>query len=129
MDFPTSPGPWTFGYTDDLQAPIIVDANDDVVCVMHDGVTTKDGKLMAAAQELLEALQESETLSELQFKMRLLVNRRRNGIAGIESDGDELAVEWRNVKSRADAIATRRFNAIAKATGKNPTDGSSWRKT
>lgn len=118
MEFPTSPGPWKFGYTDDLQAPLIVDANDDVVCVMHDGVKTKDGKLMAAAPELLEALQESETLSELQFKMRLLVSRRRKGIAGIESDGDELAVEWRNVKSRADAIATRRFNAIAKATGK-----------
>lgn len=56
-DFPVSPGPWKFGYTDDLQTPIIVDANDDVVCVMHEGVTTKDGKLMADAPELLEALQ------------------------------------------------------------------------
>lgn len=57
MEFPTSPGPWKFGYTDDMQAPIIVDAYDGVVCVMHEGVTTKDGKLMAAAPDLLEALQ------------------------------------------------------------------------
>jgi hypothetical protein len=57
MEFPTSPGPWKFGYTDDLQAPSIVDANEDVVCVMRDGVTTKDGKLMAAAPEMLTALQ------------------------------------------------------------------------
>lgn len=56
MEFPASPGPWKFGYTDDLQTPIIVDANDDVVCVMHEGVTIKDGKLMAVAPELLDAL-------------------------------------------------------------------------
>lgn len=55
-EFPASPGPWKFGYTDDLQTPVIVDANDDVVCVIHEGVTTKDGKLMAAAPDLLQAL-------------------------------------------------------------------------
>ena len=55
-EFPVSPGPWKFGYTDDLQTLVIVDENDDVVCVMHEGVATKYGKLMATAPELLDAL-------------------------------------------------------------------------
>ena len=99
MEFPTSPGPWKFGYTDDMQAPIIVDAYDGVVCVMRDGVTTKDGKLMAAAPELLEAL------------------KAFTDVYGVDD-----VKRWMTVRDNARA-------AIAKATGKKPTDGSSWRKT
>ena len=50
-------GPWKFGYTDNLEHPIIMGANGEIVCVMHEGVSTADGKLLAMAPELLEALQ------------------------------------------------------------------------
>ena len=52
----TSPGPWKFGYTDNLEYPIIIGADDEIVCVMREGVSTKDGKLLAMGPELLEAL-------------------------------------------------------------------------
>ena len=51
-----TPGPWKFGYTDNLEYPIIIGADDEIVCVMHEGVSTKDGKLLAMGPELLEAL-------------------------------------------------------------------------
>ena len=53
----TSPGPWKFGYTDNLEHPIIMGTNGEIVCVMHEGVSTVDGNLLAMAPELLEALQ------------------------------------------------------------------------
>ena len=52
----TSPGPWKFGYTDNLEYPIIIGADDEIVCVMREGVSTKDGKLLAMGPELLDAL-------------------------------------------------------------------------
>ena len=55
---PMSPGPWSFGYTDDLKVPVILDAAGDVVCAMHEGVTAIDGKAMSAAPDLLEFAQE-----------------------------------------------------------------------
>ena len=51
-----TPGPWKFGYTDNLEYPIIIGADDEIVCVMREGVSTKDGKLLAMGPELLEAL-------------------------------------------------------------------------
>ena len=51
-----TPGPWKFGYTDSLEYPLIIGADDEVVCVMHEGVSIKDGNLLAMAPELLEAL-------------------------------------------------------------------------
>lgn len=51
-----SPGPWKFGYTDNLEHPIIMSANCEIVCIMREGVSVKDGKLLAMAPELLEAL-------------------------------------------------------------------------
>lgn len=52
----TTPGPWKFGYTDDLKNPVILGAQDEIVCVLNEGVSTKNGKLLALAPELLEAL-------------------------------------------------------------------------
>ena len=51
-----TPGPWKFGYTDNLEYPIIIGADDEVVCVMRGGVSIKDGNLLAMAPELMEAL-------------------------------------------------------------------------
>ena len=51
-----TPGPWKFGYTDNLEYPIIIGADDEIVCVMREGVSTKDGKLLAMGPELLDAL-------------------------------------------------------------------------
>ena len=51
-----APGPWKFGYTDNLEYPIIIGADDEVVCVMREGVSIKDGNLLAMAPELMEAL-------------------------------------------------------------------------
>ena len=51
-----TPGPWKFGYTDNLEYPIIIGADDEIVCVMRGGVSTKDGNLLAMGPELLEAL-------------------------------------------------------------------------
>ena len=51
-----APGPWKFCYTDNLEYPIIIGADDEIVCVMRDGVSTKDGNLLAMGPELLEAL-------------------------------------------------------------------------
>jgi hypothetical protein len=53
----TSPRPWKFGYTDNLEYPVIIGADDEIVCVMHEEVSFKDGNLLATAPELLEALQ------------------------------------------------------------------------
>lgn len=98
MEFPTSPGPWTFGYTDDLQTPIIIDANDDVVCVMHEGVTTKAGKLLAAAPMMHYAMK----------RYLPLLERLENGV--------EL---WANL---TDGLGIATLNgyraAIARAAGK-----------
>ena len=52
-----APGPWKFGYTDNLEYPLIIGADDEVVCVMRGWVSIKDGNLLAMAPELLEALQ------------------------------------------------------------------------
>ena len=52
-----TPGPWKFGYTDNLEYPVIIGADDEVVCVMREGVSIKDGNLLAMAPEQLEALQ------------------------------------------------------------------------
>ena len=51
-----TPGPWKFGYTDNLEYPVIIGADDEVVCVMREGVSIKDGNLLAMAPELMEAL-------------------------------------------------------------------------
>ena len=51
-----TPGPWKFGYTDNLEYPIIIGADDEVVCVMRGWVGIKDGNLLAMAPELMEAL-------------------------------------------------------------------------
>ena len=51
-----TPGPWKFGYTDNLEYPLIIGADDEVVCVMRGWVSIKDGNLLAMAPELLEAL-------------------------------------------------------------------------
>ena len=51
-----TPGFWKFGYTDNLEYPVIIGADDEVVCVMREGVSIKDGNLLAMAPELMEAL-------------------------------------------------------------------------
>ena len=51
-----TPGPWKFGYTDNLEYPLIIGADDEVVCVMRGWVSIKDGNLLAMAPELLEDL-------------------------------------------------------------------------
>ena len=114
MEFPTSPGPWTFGYTDDLQAPIIVDANDDVVCVMHDGVTTKDGKLMAAAPELLEVVKKRTENEEQRVFEYWLERVRPSG------DHDAVQRQWLSSHEYIDFCDewSEELDAIAKATGK-----------
>ena len=60
----TSPGPWKFCYTDNLEYPIIIGADDEIVCVMREGVSTKDGKLLAMGPELLEALKLIVTMAD-----------------------------------------------------------------
>ena len=52
-----TPGPWKFGYTDNLEYPLIIGADDEIVCVMRGWVSIKDGNLLAMAPELLEALE------------------------------------------------------------------------
>lgn len=59
-----TPGPWKFGYTDNLEYPIIIGADDEIVCVMREGVSTKDGKLLAMAPELLEVLKLMVSMAE-----------------------------------------------------------------
>lgn len=54
-------GPWKFGYTDNLEHPIIMCPNGEIVCIMREGVSTEDGKLLAMAPELLEALKALES--------------------------------------------------------------------
>lgn len=51
-----TPGPWKFGYDGDLDSPVIFDAHDEIVCTLDEGISTKNGKLLALAPELLEAL-------------------------------------------------------------------------
>lgn len=60
----TSPGPWKFGYTDNLEYPVIIGADDEIVCVMREGVCTKDGKLLAMGPELLDALKLMVSMAE-----------------------------------------------------------------
>lgn len=86
-----TPGPWKFGYTDNLEYPIIIGADDEIVCVMREGVSTKDGNLLAMGPELLEALQRfvkvmdesydyPDTSGELQ-RLREAANEARAAIA------------------------------------------------
>lgn len=51
-----TPGPWKFGYDGDLDYPLIIGANDEIVCTLDEGVSINDGNLLSAAHELLEAL-------------------------------------------------------------------------
>ena len=51
-----TPGPWEFGYTDDLKDPVIFGAQDEIVCTLNEGVSINDGNLLSAALELLETL-------------------------------------------------------------------------
>ena len=60
----TSPGPWKFGYTDNLEYPVIIGADDEVVCVMNGWVSTKDGNLLAMAPELVETLKLMVAMAE-----------------------------------------------------------------
>ena len=60
----TTPGPWQFGFTDDLKYPVIVGANDEIVCVLNEGVSINDGNLLSSAYELLETLKLMTTMAE-----------------------------------------------------------------
>jgi hypothetical protein len=60
----TTPGPWKFGYTDDLKDPVIFGGCDEIVCVMNEGVSINDGNLLSTALELLETLKLMVTMAE-----------------------------------------------------------------
>jgi len=76
-----------------------------------------NARLIAAAPEMLEALQESVQLFELQSQMHRLVSRRAKGMRGIAVDDDGLAIEWQSLRAIADCMIVRRDKVIAKATG------------
>ena len=64
MRMTTIPGPWKFGFTDDLNHPVIVGANDEIVCTLNEGVSINDGNLLSSAYELLETLKLMTTMAE-----------------------------------------------------------------
>lgn len=74
-------------------------------------------RLEILQSELLEALQESVQLFEVQSQMHRLISRRAKGMHGIAVDDDVLAIEWQSLRAIADCMIVRRDKAIAKAAG------------
>lgn len=74
-------------------------------------------RLIDAALDLLEALQETEELDELLLCMHSIEKRRSEGLNGIDVDNDELAVDWQYARHHVEEIRKKRSAAIAKATG------------
>lgn len=60
----TTPGPWKFGFSDDLEYPVIVGTNDEIVCALNERVSIKDGNLLSSAYELLETLKLMTAMAE-----------------------------------------------------------------
>ena len=60
----TTPGPWKFGFTEYLKYPVIVGANDEIVCTLNEGVSINDGNLLSSAYELLETLKLMTAMAE-----------------------------------------------------------------
>ena len=60
----TTPGPCKFGFTHDLEYPVIVGTNDEIVCTMNEGVSINDGNLLSTAYELLETLKLMTAMAE-----------------------------------------------------------------
>ena len=64
MTITTTPGPWKFGFSDDLEYPVIVGTNDEIVCTLNEGVSINDGNLLSSAYELLETLKLMTAMAE-----------------------------------------------------------------
>lgn len=60
----TTPGPWKFGFDDDLKCPVIVGTGDEIVCTLNEGVSINDGNLLSSAYELLETLKLMTAMTE-----------------------------------------------------------------
>jgi len=76
-----------------------------------------NARLIAAAPDLLAALQEGETLDALRLQMRVIGERRKGGSFGIRVATDDNAIEWQALDDTAREIRYRRDAAIARATG------------
>ena len=59
-----TPGPWKFGFSDDLEYPVIVGTGDEIVCTLNEGVSIDDGNLLASSYELLETLKLMAAMAE-----------------------------------------------------------------
>lgn len=121
-----TPGPWSIEVGNDPSDwanyfPKVLAENYTVVGTegMYGDRETDlaNARLIAAAPELLEALQESVQLFEVQSQMHRLISRRAKGMHGIAVDDDVLAIEWQSLRAIADCMIVRRDKAIAKATG------------
>ena len=77
----------------------------------------KEAILIAAAPEMLEALQECAQIDNLHRQMHRIEKRRNRGSFGIAVSDDEDAIEWQKLSSEVEILISKRNAAIAKATG------------
>lgn len=119
-----TPGPWFV----DHKSPFLVRAGDDIDGrhIAHIGpanytprfdVDEPNARLIAAAPDLLEALECVDQETMLLARMKNCELRRGKGSFGIAVMDDELALEWQEYDKIRRALEDKRFAAIAKARG------------
>lgn len=127
-----TPGPWMAGTdetTDEGGMPVrAIDPSDGLrfgvadvyginIDVHHCDVSKANARLIAAAPELLEALQEGAQIDNLHRQMHRIEQRRNKGSFGIAVADDEYAIEWQELSNEVEILISKRNAAIDKATG------------
>lgn len=110
-----TPGPW--------EADIwggkwyVVDLND--IAVASCGDSNANANLIAAAPDLLEALESVSKELQLYRWMQNCVDKRAQGNFGIAVSVDDQAVQWQALNDELRTIQNARLAAIARAKGES----------
>jgi hypothetical protein len=130
-----TPGPWNIGMRSGHNCSIIYAYNgesrhdDDAICMVYgihnccdkEQLASTEGApnatLIAAAPDLLEALENVQREHSLLLSMKNCELRRGKGSFGIAVMSDDIAKEWQSYNEELDSLIGFRLSAIAKARG------------